>query len=402
MGKTIMLINTFPIVQAQGGGQKREEAMVKAYEKVFDRVQYVSVFYKGYYKHYTSYDIPLSSAQTDAVNKSPHTVDMICGHAIYEDPEVKRKMTEILQRLQPDVIQVEQGFPYLGLKPLLAELGMKPKLILSSHNVEAPMKREILEGLGMKKAQVNKIVGEIEQVELEITKDAEMVIACTDADAAFYKKNGAKKVVTARNGMAKIESNEAARNKWQDFFGLHHIVHKALFVGSAHPPNWTGFTDMVGDKLGFMPFNGRVILAGGVCDYFDRTFREPYNPGHTTFWQRVELAGRPSDDSLGALLQLTDVIILPITEGGGSNLKTAEAILADKPIVATSHAFRSFEHLQDLPNIYIADTQKDFHTAILAAFKNEPRKRTAAQQKAAESVLWENCLRAAIEEVAKV
>lgn len=402
MGKTIMLINTFPIVQAQGGGQKREEAMVKAYERVFDRVQYVSVFFKGHHKHYGEYDIPLGNALIEDINRSPHTIDVVIGHAIFEDPEVKRKMISVLRRLQPDVIQVEQGFPYIGLKPLLAELGMKPKLVLSSHNIEAPMKREILEGVGMPKKEIDPIVAEIENVELEITKDAGLVIACTDTDAEFYKKHGAKKVVVARNGMAAIETTEVDLDKWRDFFGLHHINHKALFVGSAHPPNWTGFTDMVGDTLGFMPFDGRIIFAGGVCDYFDRTFRDEYNPAHATFWQRVELAGRPSDDSLGALLRLTDVIILPITEGGGSNLKTAEAILADKPIVATSHAFRSFEHLQGLPNIYIADTKKAFHEAILKAFNTKPHTRTAAQQKEADSVLWENCLRKAVQEVAKI
>jgi glycosyltransferase involved in cell wall biosynthesis len=108
---------------------------------------------------------------------------------------------------------------------------------------------------------------------------------------------------------------------------------------------------------------------------------------------RVYLAGRVSEDSLQGLLKDCDVILLPITEGGGSNLKTAEAIIADKPIVATTHAFRSYEKfIDELPNIYIADTPEAFQQSILAAVKNKPIVRSQEQKAVAESVLWVSVL----------
>lgn len=398
----ILIINSFPIEQAQTGGQKRQAAIVEAYKGVFDRVQYVGVFFKDYYKHHSSWDIPLPPESTQQVHAQPHLVDVTCGNAIYENPTVKRKMTDILHSVRPDIIQIEQTFPYLGMKRLLAELGMNPKLVLSSHNVEAPMKREILEGVGMPKKDIDAAVKVIEDAELELAQKASLVIACTDADKRFYEKHGAQKVVLARNGMAAIKTTDEDLGHWRAYFAERDIQKKVLFVGSAHPPNWVGFTDMVGLGVGFLPFNARILLAGGICDYFEHTVKEPYNPQHATFWQRVAPCGRPSDDSLGALIQLADAIILPITEGGGSNLKTAEAVLANKPVVATEHAFRSFEELKSLPNVYVASTREAFHAAINQAISTKPQERTSAQRKLAESVLWENCLREAVTEVTKL
>lgn len=397
--KKILIINTFPIAEPQTGGQKRQAAIVEAYESAFDVVRYVGVFFKGYYKHFSKWDIPLPAELTQKVHEQPHLVDVTCSNAIYENPTVKRKMTKILRDLNPDVIQIEQAFPYLGMKRLLEELDMHPQLVFSSHNVEAPMKREILEGVGMPKSEIDAAVKLINDIELELTRKSSLVIACTEADRQYYEKNDAQKTVLARNGMAPIRTTKTDMTHWRTYFADRGINKTALFVASAHPPNWIGFTDMVGLGVGFLDFDARILLAGGVCDYFESSLREEYNPYHTTFWQRVVPCGRPSDASLGALIKLANVIILPITEGGGSNLKTAEAILADKPIVATPHAFRSFENLQDLPNVYIAETRDAFQQAIRTAMTAPAKKRTPEETERAESVLWKNCLRNAVEEV---
>jgi hypothetical protein len=59
--------------------------------------------------------------------------------------------------------------------------------------------------------------------------------------------------------------------------------------------------------------------------------------------------------------------LLPITDGEGSNLKTAEALEAGIPIVATSKAFRGFEAAMKLEHVTIADNPKDFRLAVRRA-----------------------------------
>ncbi len=100
-----------------------------------------------------------------------------------------------------------------------------------------------------------------------------------------------------------------------------------------------------------------------------------------------------SEESLGALLKIADIILLPITEGGGSNLKTAEALIANKKIVATPHALRSFEWAEDLPNIRIAKTKKQFTAAILDSLRTDFVERSPRQSELVKQVLWTNQLK---------
>jgi glycosyltransferase involved in cell wall biosynthesis len=400
--KRILVVNTFPIKGALTGGQKREEAIVKTYKKAFDTVQYVGVFFDEHYKEYDPTDIAIPPELVETMRQSPHTGDIVCGKAIYNNPTIKRKMTTLLKRINPDIVQIEQVFPYFGMKPLLAELGMSPKIVFSSHNVEAPHKREILESVGMTKEEIDPVVEEIDEVEKDLTRISDLVIACTESDRKYYEKNGAKKTVVARNGMAAIKTTDEALSKWRKFFAERGINKTAVFIGSAHPPNWVGFESMVGTGLGFIPFDARILLVGGISDYFEQNFHEEYNPYHLTFWQRAIPCNRPDNDNLAAIIRLADVIILPMTEGGGSNLKTAEAVLSGRPVVGTSHAFRSFDELKKLPNVYIADSPDAFRKAIVTAMNEPIKPRSAAEKKLADSVLWENCLADAVKEVGKL
>src|SRR5436189_111416 len=100
----ILLLSTYPIKNPKHGGQKRTSAIVEAYKKKFT--------------------------------------------------SVKQQMTILLKSFTPDIIHIEQPFPYLGLQPLLEELNLKPKLVFGSQNIEAPMKREILESAGVPETEI--------------------------------------------------------------------------------------------------------------------------------------------------------------------------------------------------------------------------------------------------------
>lgn len=401
INKKVLLFSTYPIANAQHGGQKRVAAIVQEYQKVFAGVKFMAVFHQGFYPIWGKEDVYVTGSARQQVEGSPFTGDVICGEAIYDEPRVRKKVEKLLRSFRPDIIEIEQPFPYLGLKPLLDDLGMHPKIVLNSQNLEYAMKEEMLESLGMAAKDRKKIVAKIRDIEESATKAADLVIAVTPADAEAHIAMGAKKTVIASNGIAKVTASQAAVNYWQDFKRKHAVKNLVTFVGSAHPPNWFGFLDMVGDRIGFVPPDARIVLAGSISDYFEQSIREQ-KPEHVTFWHRVFAAGRLSDDRLAALIETSDVLLLPITEGGGSNLKTAEAILSGKKIVTTSYGLRSFEHYKSFPNIYIADTPSDFRKAILRAIHEPYVPRTKAQIKQAEEVQWEYCLQPMVAEVSKL
>jgi hypothetical protein len=395
----ILLLNTYPIRNAQHGGQKRSAAIVKAYQDQGWDVRYVAVYFPGFYPVAGQYDIPVGASSQKLIQGSPYTGDIICGNAIYEDPKVKQKIVKLIQSFQPTIIQCEQVFPYFGLKRLLTELSISPKLVFSSQNIEYSMKAEILEGVGVAKTDAAAVAAEILPVEQDLAQVSDLVVAVSDSDAEELEKMGAKRVVLAANGIARVKASDKAKTYWKKHFADKGIKHTAAFIGSAHPPNWFGFLTMVGDKVGFVSATNRLLLAGSIGDYFQNTF-QGQTIEEVTFWRRVIATGRIDDDSLAGLIEAIDVIMLPITEGGGSNLKTAEAILSGRKIVATTYAFRAFEQFMDLPNVYITDDPTEFRHKLVLAMESPAIPLTATQERDAEAVLWEHQLKGMVAAVA--
>ena len=397
--KNILIVTTYPIKNAQHGGQKRTRAIYEAYRAKFSNVKFVAVYFRGYYPVAATTDIAVGPIGEARVQGSPWTGDIIVSEAIMSDPTVKQKMTEMLREFRPDIIHIEQVYPYMGLKALLAELKLSPKLVFGSQNVEYGMKEEILLGAGVEPDKAKAVADQIYEWEVELARDCDLLAAVTKADLKEHEDMGATKSVLAPNGIDRVVASDSALAHWKHYFEQRGIKRTILFVGSAHPPNWAGFETMIGSRLGFLALDTRLILAGSISDYFQREYTKE-RLDHVTFWQRAVAAGRVSDDSLAALLQMADVIALPITEGGGSNLKTAEAILSGKKLVATDHAFRSYEQYLDLPNIWRTNDPDKFRHYLLEALEAPYQQRTTEEEKLAGKVSWSHVMTNLVEEVA--
>lgn len=401
--KKILILSTYPIKDPRHGGQKRLDAIYEAYKGLQAIVKHSAVFYKGFYSKFGSDDIPLSRVSEELLLRSPLTGDIICGQAISQDPHVRKKIISLLKTFKPDIIHIEQPFPYIGLKAVLKDLNVHPSIIFGSQNIEAPMKREILEGAGVPEAEIKEAEAIIEAVEAELSSKSDLMMACTRADLDVHLRYGARMTVLAPNGIAPIRTDESSKVYWDNTFKKIGVEKIALFVGSAHPPNWAGFLQMVGTSLGFISEDARIVAAGSISDYLEReVLSDAPDISSATFWLRAYSAGRLSETRLGALIKKADVLILPITEGGGSNLKTAEAILANKKVVTTSHALRSFEWFASFPNVWVADTMKDFQGAIVKAMRAEFINRTPRQEAQAKKVEWTSCLSDMVKAVSRI
>lgn len=400
MKKNILIIGTYPIKNPQHGGQKRLDAICREYKKAGFTIRYIAVFHKPFYADYGTYDIALPANREAEINSSPFTGDIVCGDAIYNDNYVKAKMVKALNDFKPGIIHMEQVFPYIGLKPLLTELKIRPKIIFGSQNIEYTMKEEMLNSLGYPKEFVAEKTKMIFETEASLSKEADLVAAVSEGDLKEHIKLGAHQTVLAPNGIYKTSASKESGYYWRTKFSELGVSKIVLFVGSAHPPNWVGFQDMVGRGLGFINADTRIVFAGSISEYAQSQIANlRYDLGAATFEKRAYFAGRLSEDKLTGLLEIADVILLPITEGGGSNLKTAEAITTAKKIVATDYAFRGFEELKHLPNIYTAMNPQAFRAAIIAALNAEVIERSPEERILAKRVLWPNCLQDLVNEV---
>ncbi len=395
MGKRILIFSTYTIKNPQHGGQKRVAAIVKQYRQAGHIVEHVAIQIDQSYPDHYKGDITVSFKKYQAHRFIALVGDLLLSDVLQEDKEALAKFSKTVNSFRPDVVEVEQPFLYKTIREALNTLGWQGAMVNNTQNIEAHLKQQILENtFGATNDETAEIVSRIADIESFAASNADWSIACTEEDAKVLKKMGARETVLAPNGIDPTEIDEKVLDKLKDRFNGQKII---LYVGSAHPPNLTGFVELIGGRLGFLGQTTKLVVVGGVADliygYTQTTLpnyiRELYDD-----W--VVLLGRIDEKTLSALLKLSDQIILPILEGGGSNLKTAEAILADKKVVATTKSFHSYERYLKLPNITIADDSDTFIRAMYKNINTAKISRTTEEKALAGTVLWENALKSMV------
>ncbi len=386
----ILIVAPYPIAKPLHGGQKRASAIFKFYGTFFSEARFVGVFHRGQYPDWGSNDIPLGQADViKKIDDNPYASELVAGKAIDNDIHVRSHMAKLLMDYKPEFIHIEQPYPYVGLKLLLAELDMRPTLIFGSQNIEYTMKDRIYEGLKIPAEIREPLVEQTKELEYAFSQKADLVIAVNAEDAKVHRQMGAKKCLVIPNGIDRVNISTAATDYWHKFKQEKGIKNIVTFVGSGHPPNWLGFLEMIGPDTSFMPPDSKIIIVGGVADYFRNEYKDKNK--YESFWSGVELAGKLSEERLAALLSVTNLFILPIITERGSNLKTAEAILSGKKIVATQYALKGFEAYRRLPNIYIANNQTSFREAIIKALHANYIKPNSRKVRLANKVQWKFC-----------
>lgn len=398
----LLVIATYPILRPRHGGQKRTRAIVEAYRTAFEHVKFVAVFHKASYPIFSEEDIPVGSIENlNNIDANPHAMDQIVGKSIDNDAHVRSFFAKMLLDYKPDIIHVEQVFLYDGLSILLKELNMSPVLVYGSQNIEHEMKASIYKNVGMDSRVAKELVASTRNLEERFSKQADLVVAVSGQDKDSHRKMGSRKIIVARNGIKKMRGAGTKNNKskYKILKESQDISTLVTFIGSGHPPNYIGVRRLLGEDTSFMPKGSKIILGGGVSEYFIATYPAQVRKA---FWKNVIATGELSEVELKDLIMNTDIFMLPILSGGGSNLKTAEAILANKKIVATKYAFRGFEEYLSLPNIFIADDKKAFKDEVRHAIASEFTQRTAEQQRLANTVRWEYCLAPMVEAVQRL
>ena len=245
----------------------------------------------------------------------------------------------------PDAIIFDHPWLWTEAKKL-KEVFPKVKLIHSSHNIEFLTKSELLKGLDQD-AKIE-AVRYVRSVEEEIARECDLIVCVTELDRLWFQNNGAKNVIDVNNGTLTTPQRVSSTNKY------------ALVIGSGHPPNVEGSIKYLYDATEWMPESSRLIYVGSICDGLRGNVGREIDLAKDT---EVIFLGARSDEELNKLIASANVIILPIPYGGGSNLKTAEALCSGRPIVGTNKSFRGFENFIGSRNTVIEDDLDSFKEA---------------------------------------
>ena len=151
---------------------------------------------------------------------------------------------------------------------------------------------------------------------------------------------------------------------------------------------------MLGPSLAHIPPDACIVVVGSVGAILHR-----YAPPDARVYSLVnasvvQCVGQVPDATLSALIWGARAMIVPIVSGGGSNLKTAEAIASFRPVIATSFACRGYEFARSLQSFFVRDDPADFSAAVDRILSEDLQDVACSESERAlrESVFWERTL----------
>ena len=383
----ILGFTTYPVKFPLHGGQRRIAAFAEFYRRLGLNYEAVCIYEPGSYSldKIGPFDLPLKTLG-GTPKHLPFIGDLLSGIYGANDPAVIGHFSKIIQRKMPLAIVLEQPFMW----PLLEKIRQDPMLtkipmIYSSQNWEAPLKFEMLARNGVDRATAREVERQIDELERSATKASQLIFSCSEADAKIYRDvDPEKQVIVIKNGVNRPSKTAGSTGTFPDFSDAPYL----FFVGSAYPPNIDGLCDLLLENgLFFMPPQKGFAICGGACDGI---FQDPrYQKFLDSNNERVRFFQEISDEELDSLKANAHAILLPIKFGGGSNLKTAEALATGKWVIASPVAMRGFEEFLDAPGVVVADGPKNFRQAVIKALNSPPLELTEAAKEIRESVYWD-------------
>lgn len=365
----VLQLTSYPIQPRRHGGQRRAGAIADAYRRSGADCRRAELWAPELYPGAGRAGLlPAGRATRRALIDIDPRADLKLAGLLLGDRQARAALVNAWRRHRPEVVQFEQPFLWPAARALL-EAGEVPPayLVYSSQNVEADMKewiyRQALPGADAAEAS-----GRAREIEADLVARADLVVAVTDADAARFRDAGARRLAVVPNGSDPRTARPERLAHWREQMRRWGWARFAAFVSSSHWPNFAGLLDLVGPELQFLPPDAGLLAIGGVSFLIDaeRSLRPAVDLG------RLRTVRDADDDDLAALLELAGVILLPINAGGGSNLKTVEALLTGRPIVATPFAFRAYEAHRGRPQVALADDRRAFRQAVQRSILSPP------------------------------
>ena len=293
----------------------------------------------------------------------------------------RSEIAKFLDDFKPDIIALEQCWLWPALREYVDTCAPEARfsIVYSSQNIEQELLAQEARMPGAKTSPWN--VRRAAEIESDLLAKADLVVAVSEQDAACFRKFNPS-VVVAANGIWPMAAPVGLDHWASRLAGLR----TALFVASGHPPNVNGFLEMMAPDLGFLSTAERIVVVGGVAGQIesDQRFLRSADLNN----DRIELLGVRDAGTLSALMELADVVVLPVLEGGGTNIKTAEALYNRKRIVATPFAFRGYEDFKHGRNVQLAHSPADFQKLLVKALRSERDDPGPADLAQSDGLLW--------------
>lgn len=381
----ILVLCTYPIQSPTHGGQIRVRNIVDTYRAAGHTVQVAGVLGSDNYPAEPGFVRFPGAHHLAKYIPNPFLMEDYAISQLFCFDDVFYTKLAGLIKDKPDLVHIEQPWLFPFAKRYFTENPRSVKIVYGQHNVEWRLKQSILSSyLGEDAAQRGADL--IKGVELQAISGADVIVCVSENDALWLRSQTDSPIVLAPNG---VNSWTVSTNGVCTATSITGGYRYALYCASAHPPNMTGFFDLLGGGFGSLKPDEKLVIAGGAGWSIAGDERVHSSP---KLAEKIVVAGVVSQPCLEGLLDAAHCIILPLTQGGGTNLKTAEALWSGKHIVATAVAMRGFESFIGASGVHLADDPISFKQVLRDVMSSPPLCLSKDEIEMRKVVLWESCL----------
>jgi glycosyltransferase involved in cell wall biosynthesis len=266
---------------------------------------------------------------------------------------VERKLTEVLQQEDFDVVQLEMLYmtPYMDV----IRENSKAKVILRSHNIEHRIWQRVAETTKnpLKAAYLRHLTGKLKNYELENLNRYDGIACISGKDEDFFRKNGCTIPITTIPFGVDTTEYSTGDNRYE-FPSLFHI-------GSMNwMPNEEGISwflekawPLIHKELPEL----KIYLAGREMPTWLANLDQ----------DQVDVLGEVDDAQ--EFIHAKAIMVVPLFSGSGIRIKIIEGMAMGKAIISTSIGAEGIPYT-DNKDILIANTPEEFLAAVIKCTAN--------------------------------
>jgi glycosyltransferase involved in cell wall biosynthesis len=273
-----------------------------------------------------------------------------------------------VRKLEIDIVHYESFYTAFYISDEIKKLGARQ--VYGSENIEFRLYEKYAKGK-LLSPLINFQVKKIKDEEIAMYLEADLVIGVTDDEVEFIKRY-AKKSIRIPNGID-IKNFEFILPSGK-------TEGKILFVGNfTYFPNIEAINTFYGEVFKFLPETINLTVVGKRASGL-----KIQNSG------RVKLIDFIPD--IKDAYRMSDILISPITSGGGTNFKVLEAMAAGVPVIAFGDRAKALE-AEHGKQLLVANDSKDFKIKIeklLSDLSLRQKLALSARKLVEEKYSWES------------
>ncbi|WP_143136866.1 hypothetical protein [Burkholderia ubonensis] len=376
----ILQVTTYPIDHPDHGGKLRSFHIRKSLREKFC-VETLS-FSLGQGDSIEGLSVNLDHDGCMQVIKNGYLADWGINDYLGSRPDLKARVVSAVKAFSPDIVLIEQPFMWPLIDEMLHSRVIGDALVVySSHNNEYALKKGVYESI-FQGSDLELNLARVAEIECGIARRADLSLAVTEGDVEYLKSMAPETdVLLYRNGHQGI-NDAPAKSRWQQKFKDYE--RNWVFVGSWHPPNIDGLYALIAGGVNDLPSSRlKVWVFGNAGPGLMATYglKESDLPNFS-------IQGLAEMDEINSAIAAATGIVLPVWGGGGSNLKTAQALLSGKTVVGSKYSFRGFENYMSEPGVFLFELPAELVGGMGSVRVDGPYSRPNVER----DLKWENLL----------